>query len=249
MVSGKYSALSGAVAREQSMANIAANLANVNTAGYKKANVNFESLLQGAKQTQEARGINYSRIKGNFTEFSPGPLMDTGNPLDTAIHGDGFFKVQGPDGVLYTRRGDFVLDQNGNLQTSNGMAVLDQNNGPLNIPETTINQISISSLGEISIMGRDGSRTAVGTIGVVTINDTSQLKRETDTTFSLQPEGQETITAEPTLVIGSLESSNVNMNEEMTLMIDSLRTFETYHKVLKSYSDLSQKQDELGSLA
>lgn len=249
MVSGKYSALSGAVAREQSMANITANLANVNTAGYKKANVSFESLLQGAKQTQEAKGINYSRIRGNFTEFSPGPLIDTGNPLDTAIHGDGFFKVQGPDGVRYTRRGDFVLDQNGNLQTSNGLPVLDQGSAPINIPETTINQISISSLGEISVMGRDGSRSPVGSIGVVTISDTSKLKREADTTFSLLPDGQETANAEPTLVIGSLETSNVNMTEEMALMIDSLRTFETYHKVLKSYSDLSQKQDELGSLA
>jgi flagellar basal-body rod protein FlgF/flagellar basal-body rod protein FlgG len=248
MVSGKYSALSGAVAREQTMANIAANLANVNTTGYKKANVSFESLLQGAKQTNEAKGINYSRIKGNFTEFSSGPMVETGNPLDMAIHGDGFFKVQGPNGVLYTRRGDFVLDQNGNLQTSNGMAVLDGSNGPINIPDTTISQISISSLGEISTMGRDGSRSVVGSIGVVTINDTSKLKREADTTFSLQADGQETVATEPTLVIGNLETSNVNMTEEMTMMIDSLRTFETYHKVLKSYSDLGQKQDELGSL-
>ena len=248
MVSGKYSALSGAVAREQSMANIAANLANVNTAGYKKANVSFESLLQGAKQTKEANGINYSRIKGNFTEFSPGPMIETGNSLDMAIHGDGFFKVQGPNGVLYTRRGDFVLDQTGNLQTSNGMAVLDSSNGPITIPDTTINQISVSSLGEISTMGRDGSRSVIGSIGVVTINDTSKLKREADTTFSLQADGQETVTTEPTLVIGNLETSNVNMTEEMTMMIDSLRTFETYHKVLKSYSDLGQKQDELGSL-
>lgn len=248
MVSGKYSALSGAVAREQTMANIAANLANVNTTGYKKANVSFESLLQGAKQTNEAKGINYSRIKGNFTEFSSGPMVETGNPLDMAIHGDGFFKVQGPNGVLYTRRGDFVLDQNGNLKTSNGMAVLDGSNGPINIPDTTISQISISSLGEISTMGRDGSRSVVGSIGVVTINDTSKLKREADTTFSLQADGQETVATEPTLVIGNLETSNVNMTEEMTMMIDSLRTFETYHKVLKSYSDLGQKQDELGSL-
>jgi len=111
MVSGKYSALSGAISREQSMANIAANLANVNTVGYKKTSVSFE----------EAKGINYSRIKGNFSDFTPGPITETGNPLDIAIHGDGFFKVQGPDGMLYTRRGDFVLDQTGNLQTSNGL--------------------------------------------------------------------------------------------------------------------------------
>lgn len=248
MVSGKYSALSGAVSREQSMANIAANLANVNTVGYKKASVSFESLLQGAKQTAEARGINYSRIKNSITEFTPGPLVQTGNPLDMAIHEEGFFKVMGPDGVLYTRRGDFVLDQGGNLTTTNGLPVLDQAGGPINIPDTEVSQISVSSLGEISVISADGNESTVGAIGVVTIDDTSKLKRETDTTFSLLPEGQETIVAEPTLVIGNVETSNVNMTEEMTLMIDSLRTFETYHKVLKSYSDLSQKQDELGSL-
>jgi flagellar basal-body rod protein FlgF/flagellar basal-body rod protein FlgG len=249
MVSGKYSALSGAIAREQHMANITANLANVSTTGYKKSSVNFESLLEGAKQTKESRGINYSRIKGNFSDFSPGPIIATGNPLDMAVHGDGFFKVQGPEGTLYTRRGDFVLDQAGNLQTSNGLPVLNQANGPITIPDTSTSQISINSLGDISVIGRDGEPSVVGKVGVVTIDDTSKLKREADTTFSLQEGGQETALAEPALAIGSLETSNVNMTEEMTLMINSLRTFETYHKVLKSYSTLGEKQDELGSLA
>jgi len=131
----------------------------------------------------------------------------------------------------------------------NGLQVLNQANGPINIPDTALNQISINSLGDISLMGRDGGQSVVGKVGVVTIDDTSKLKREADTTFSLQAGGQESALAEPTLTIGSLESSNVNMTEEMTLMINSLRTFETYHKVLKSYSDLGQKQDELGSLA
>jgi flagellar basal-body rod protein FlgF len=249
MVSGKYSALSGAVAREQTMANISANLANVNTTGYKKAKVSFESLLRGANQTQETRGINYSRIKDNFTEFSPGPVVETGNPLDVAIHGDGFFKVQTPGGVQYTRRGDFVLDQTGILKTSTGQPVLDDGNGQITIPDATTNQISISSLGEISVLARDGSRSVVGSLGIVTIDDPSKLKREADTTFSLETGGLATALTEPTLAVGNLETSNVNMPEEMTLMIDSLRTFETYHKVLKSYSDLGQKQDELGSLA
>jgi len=231
------------------MANIAANLANVNTAGYKKTNATFESLLRGAKQTQEAKGINYSRIKGNFTDFTPGPTTETGNPLDVAIHGDGFFKVQGQSGTLYTRRGDFMVDQNGRLQTTNGMPVLDQSNSPITISDASTSQISVSSIGEISIMGRDGTRSVVGSIGVVTIDDTKKLKRESDTTFSLQPDGQETTMPEPALVAGNLETSNVNMTEQMTLMINGLRTFETYHKVLKTYSDLSQKQDELGSLA
>lgn len=249
MVSGKYSALSGAIAHEQSMANIAANLANVNTAGYKKNSVSFESLLEGAQQTAEAKGINYSRIKGNFSDFTPGPMTQTGNPLDMAINGDGFFKLQGPEGTLYTRRGDFSLDETGNLQTSNGLPVLNEANAPINIPDTITSQISVNSLGEISVMARDGGLSVIGRVGVVTINDTSKLKREADTTFSLQEGGQATAMVEPMLTIGSLETSNVNMTEQMTLMISSLRTFETYHKVLKSYSDLGQKQDELGSLA
>lgn len=249
MVSGKYSALSGAIAHEQSMANITANLANVNTAGYKKTSVSFESLLEGAQQTAEAKGINYSRIKGNFSDFTPGPMTQTGNPLDMAINGDGFFKLQGPEGTLYTRRGDFSLDEKGNLQTSNGLPVLNEANAPINIPDTITSQISVNSLGEISVMARDGGLSVIGRVGVVTINDTSKLKREADTTFSLQEGGQATAMVEPMLTIGSLETSNVNMTEQMTLMISSLRTFETYHKVLKSYSDLGQKQDELGSLA
>ncbi len=249
MVSGKYSALSGAIAHEQSMANITANLANVNTVGYRKTSVSFESLLKGAQQTAEAKGINYSRIKGNFSDFTPGPMTQTGNPLDMAINGDGFFKLQGPEGTLYTRRGDFSLDETGNLQTSNGLPVLNEANGPINIPDTITSQISVNSLGEISVMARDGGLSVIGRVGVVTVNDTSKLKREADTTFSLQEGGQETATVEPMLTIGSLETSNVNMTEQMTLMISSLRTFETYHKVLKSYSELGQKQDELGSLA
>jgi flagellar basal-body rod protein FlgF/flagellar basal-body rod protein FlgG len=231
------------------MANIAANLANVNTTGYKKAKVSFESLLRGSNQTQEAKGINYSRVRDNFTEFSPGPVIETGNPLDVAIHGDGFFKVQGPDGVLYTRRGDFVLDQAGSLKTSTGQPVLDDGGGQITIPDASTSRVSISSLGEISVLALDGTRSVVGTLGVVTIEDTSKLKREADTTFSLEAGNQATALTEPALAVGNLETSNVNMPEEMTMMIDSLRTFETYHKVLKSYSDLSQKQDELGSLA
>lgn len=249
MVSGKYSALSGAVAREQSMANISANLSNITTTGYKKTDVSFESLLRGAKQTTEARGINYSRIGKNYTDFTPGPNIETGNTLDMAIQGDGFFKLQGPTGVLYTRRGDFSLNQDGQLQARNGFPVLDQSGSPITLSDSATAHISVNSLGEISTINRDGGETVVGSIGVVTIDDTKKLKRETDTTFSLQEGAQETVNPEPVLAIGHLETSNVNATEQMTLMISSARTFDTYHKVLKSYSQLSEKQDELGSLA
>lgn len=248
MVSGKYSALAGAISREQRLANISANLANVNTVGYKKTRMSFESLLRGEKQTQEAKGINYSRVRENFTDFTEGPLKETGNPLDVAIHGEGFFKVVSPDGNRYTRRGDLHIDQNGLLQTRNNMMILDQDSQPITIPGTDTNQVSVNNTGEISILSMDGTRNVVGRIGTFTINDNNLLKRESDTLFSLKEGGQEIPVEEPTLAIASLEVSNVNMTEEMTLMIDTLRTFETYQKVLKSYGTLGQKQDELGTL-
>jgi flagellar basal-body rod protein FlgF len=248
MVSGKYSALAGAISREQRLANISANLANINTVGYKKSRMSFEALLQGEQQTTAAKGINYSRVRENFTEFTEGPMKDTANPLDIAIHYDGFFKVQSMDGFQYTRRGDFHIDQDGTLLTGNDMPVLDAGNAPITIPETDTSKISVNSLGEISILSIDGTRELVGEIAVYTMNDNRFLKRESDTLFSLKDGGQEILTEEPRLNIGSLEMSNVNMTEEMALMIDSMRTFESYQKVIKTYSKLGQKQDELGTI-
>lgn len=248
MVSGKYSALAGALSREQRLANISTNLANVNTIGYKKSRMSFESLLRGARQTGNAQGINYSRVRENFTEFTEGPVRGTGNPLDIAIHGDGFFKVQSIDGLTYTRRGDFHVGQDGTLVTGNDDPVLDDGNAPIIVPDTDTSKISINSRGEISILSIGGSREVVGKIAVYTINDNSLLKRESDTLFSLEQGGQETIISEPTLAIGSLESSNVNMTQEMALMIESSRTFESYQKVIKTYAQLGQKQDELGTI-
>ena len=248
MVSGKYSALAGAISREQRMANISSNLANINTIGYKKNSMVFESLLTGEKQRTQSTGINYSRIRDNFTDFSEGPVRETSNPLDVAIHGDGFFKVQAPDGIRYTRRGDFHVDSDGTLLTGNNMPVLDGANSPINIRETEISKISVNTLGEISTLTFDGGRTVVGEIGVVTIDDTSKLKRESDTLFSLEEGTRETVIEEPRLAIGNLELANINMTEEMALMIESMRTFESYQKVMKAYSQLGQKQDELGSL-
>ncbi len=248
MVSGKYSALAGAISREQRMANISANLANVNTVGYKKNSMTFESILSGEQQTANAKGINYSRIRDNFTDFTEGPMKETANPLDIAIHGDGFFKVQATDGVRYTRRGDFHVDSDGTLLTGNDMPVLDEGNALITIPETDTSKVSVNSLGEISILSVDGTRNIVGELGIVTINDTNKLKRVSDTLYSLEQGAQETVVEEPYLAIGNLEMSNINTTEEMALMIESMRTFESYQKVIQAYSKLGQKQDELGTI-
>ncbi len=248
MVSGKYSVLAGAVSREQQMANISSNLANVNTIGYKKNRVSFESILRGEQQTGDARGINYNRIRNNYTEFSEGPLKTTGNPLDLAIHGDGFFKVLSPDGMKFTRRGDFHLNQQGILQTGSNMPVMDAKNQPIYVPDSDVGKVSVNSSGEVSLLTMDGARNIVGKVGVFTINDNKLLKRDTDTLFALEDGAEATIVEEPEIAVASLEVSNVNMTQEMALMIDTLRTFESYQKVVKSYSALGEKQSELGTL-
>jgi len=248
MVSGKYSALAGAISREQSIANISANLANISTSGYKKSSVSFESILKGAQQTNEANGINYNRIRNNFTDFSPGALRPTEDPLDMAIGGDGFFKVQGPNGVHYTRRGDFAINQEGLLTTSNGLPVLDDAGAEITIPDTETSKIAVGDDGTIYILGEEGSREEVAKMAIVDVEDKLKLRRETDTTFSLEDGGTEVESETYRVIQGNLELSNVNMAAEMARMIDSHRTFETYHKVLKNYSTIGEQQQELGTV-
>lgn len=249
MVSGKYSALSGAIAREQNLDNISANLANVSTTGYKKSRVSFQSILRGVQQINQANGINYSRIRENYTDFSTGPIKETDSPLDLAINGDGFFKVQGPNGTLYTRKGDFTLDAAGRLLTSDGKQVLDDANTPITIPNTNTNRISISSMGVVSVLDNLGAQSEVGRIGIINVDDPLKLKKEQDTTFSLKDGAQEVPIARPEVIQGSLEVSNVNMTAEMADMMNNQRTFETYNKLLKSYAAIADRQDDLGTLA
>lgn len=248
MVSGKYSALAGAISREQAIANLSNNLANVSTSGYKKSHISFESILKEQTQTGAAKGINFDRVGKNFTDFSPGPVRMTENPLDVTIEGEGFFQVQGPEGILYTRRGDMAINAEGQLTTTNGLPVLDLGNAPINIPDTDISKVAVGDDGTIYTLGPQGSRSEVGQLAVVDIPDKLQLKRESDTTFSLD-EGAIAIPSENFRVIqGGLELSNVNMAEGMAEMINNYRTFETYHKVLKSYQTISEQQEELGTL-
>ena len=249
MVSGKYSALAGAVAREQAISNISANLANVNTSGYRRTSVSFESLLRGEMQVNQAKGINYSRVNRNVTDFEQGAMRQTENPFHAAINGPGFFKIEGPNGPLYTRRGDFVVNQEGLLLTSSGRPVLDDAGGRITIPDTdTGQQVVIAEDGTISLVSSDGTEAETGRLAIVDVNETNLLKREAETGFSLEPGGVEVAVEDPIVSQGFLELSNVNMAAEMTRMIDSSRLFETYHKVLESYSTLGQQQDELGTV-
>ena len=233
MVSGKYSALAGAISREQAISNITNNLANINTSGFKRSQISFESLLRGEKQTTVAKGINYSRVSKNSSDFSPGAIRPTEDPLDFAIGGEGFFKVQGPDGVAYTRRGDFNINNDGLLTTTNGLPVLSEGNDQITIPDVEISTVTVGEDGTVYTTGPEGARAEIDRLGIVDFDDRSKLKHQSDTTFTLEEGGAEIPVDNPQVIQGSLELSNVNMSAELTRLIDSYRTFETFHKVLK----------------
>lgn len=248
MGSGKYSALAGAISREQTIANISNNLANINTSGYKKSVVSFESVLKGEQQVKDTKGINYNRIRQNTTDFSPGAVKSTQDPLDMVIDGEGFFKLQGPNSILYSRRGDMAIDPNGILTTSNGLPVLDKSNNPITIPDADEGRLNVGDDGTIYLMSFEGDSSEVARLAIVNVRDKSQLKKESETVFSLGNSLLETPIENPRVIQGSIELSNVNMTAEMTEMIYSHRVYDTYHKVLKSYSTISEQQEELGTL-
>ncbi len=245
MVSGKYSALSGAISREQAMANISANLANITTSGFKKDKISFQSILRGVNQNQQARGINYARIRAIETDFSQGNIQVTDRPLDVAIEGQGFLKVMADNQVFYTRAGSLTLDENGMLKTQNGLSVLDEANAPIQVDTAESRDIAISDDGSIAVNNVfTGAR-----IGLFTVPEADKLVKTGDQLYRLEGRVPDQPAEGSRLVQGSLEFSNVNMIEEMVAMIATQRAFEAHHKAIESYSKLSAKYDELGSLS
>lgn len=243
MGSGKYSALSGALAREQAMSNVAANLANITTTGFKKNRISFAAILRGVNQTNEAGGINYSRIRAISTDFSQGGMQTTGRPLDVAIDGEGFLKVRKGQETLYTRSGRLQLDENGMVKTEDGANVLGAGNEPLQLDTALGHDIHIAESGDISINGAD----AGVKIGVFTIADQQQLTKVGDSLYTLK-QGGDQLMADCRVLQGNLETANINMVEEMTAMIATQRAFEANSKLLESYAKLGDQLDELGTV-
>jgi len=245
MVSGKYSALSGAISREQAMANISNNLANVNSTGFKKNRISFESLLRGNKQISEAKGINHNRIREIGIDFSQGPLQETGRWLDVAISGKGFFKVQRGSEILYTRNGNFFADNNGMLKTAQGFNVVNRTNQPIQIFDIEGKDLNIDQFGNISLNNIPTGEQ----LQVFSVADPKKLTKAGDSLFKLEQGVASGPTDDSVIIQKNLEGSNINMVEEMVMMIDTQRKFEANLKVQKSYSTLGEKQSELGSVA
>ncbi len=183
MDSGYYAALTGLVARTQALDIAATNLANAQTPGYRAEQEYFRSVLMGpdAQDSQLGRTVNnYGLIGGDRLNLGQGALDQTGNPLDLAIEGEGFFQVQTPNGPRYTRDGGFHRTPGGQLVTAAGDPVLSAAGQLISVPP---GQVSVGTDGALSVAGG-----VVATVGVFTFPRGAQLTPEGANRY-LAPQG------------------------------------------------------------
>ncbi|WP_085814764.1 flagellar basal-body rod protein FlgF [Geoanaerobacter pelophilus] len=237
MNTGMYAAISGNLTAMRSLEVISNNLANAATPGFKADQLRFESVL--ANQNTGTPDPVFSR-ETFYTDYSPGTILQTENPMDLALQGDGFFAVNTPQGTAYTRQGNFQRGVGGKLVTSEGYEVLGKN-GPITVGG---NKVSIAPNGAVTADG-----VAVGSLNIVDFPKPYQFtKLGAGLLVPANPQVQGTAsTAE--VKQGYLEGSNVNVVAEMARMIETSRYFETCTKAIKSYDEITTKAaNDLGKI-
>lgn len=258
---GVYTALSGALAQSQKLDTIANNLANANTPSFKADQQVFNEYLTANEKPPtviqvpriaaspesfyDVQGGDKSFVDtaGTYTKFTQGSLKPTGNPLDVAIDGDGFFEVATPDGVKLTRLGAFKIDGNGQLVTQNGHPVLRSGGEGVDPAARAFtvsgqSQVHITDAGDVF----DGEAN-LGKISLVDVTDRDTLSKVGASLFEFKANAQPEMTnvANPQMKQGFLEMSNVNVIHEMTDMIQTTRLFESAQKAISAYDSMSDK--------
>ncbi len=263
---GVFTALSGALAQTQKIDTIANNIANVNTTGFKKDQQTFNEYLTAIEKEQdvlqvprmpasiesfyEMNGADKAFVNaaGTYTNFEQGSLKHTGGQLDVAIEGNGFFEVSTPDGVRLTRAGNFSIDANGQLVNKDGHPVLMQlpdgtDSASVSLDDRIVKfsgtkAAALNDLGEIT----DGTQ-KIGQLSVVNVANPESLHKVGNNNFSFKPNMTPQLenVKLPNLKQGFLESSNVNIIQEMTDMIMAQRIFEGTQKAISTYDSMADK--------
>jgi flagellar basal-body rod protein FlgG len=260
MLKALNTAATGMAAQQTNMDVIANNLANVSTTGFKRSRAEFEDLLyQTQKEPGAASGLNAVSPTGVQTglgvrtaatqkDFEIGSAKATKNPLDLSIEGTGFFAVQTSDGqIAYTRDGSFKKDPNGKIVDHNGNALQ---------PEITIppnaSSIDISSTGQVNVaIGNGSTPQNIGQIQIVNFINPAGLKSMGKNIFmpsqasGLPQQGTPGQNGLGALAQGQLETSNVNIVDEMVNMITAQRAYETNSKVIQASDQMLQYMNNL----
>lgn len=260
MIKAMRTAASGMEAQQMNVDNIANNLANVNTTGFKRSNLEFQDVLYqnfrraGAtsaigREVPVGLSIGYG-VKPSATvrTFTNGDLSQTGNPLDLAIEGDGFFQVQMPDGsTAYTRDGALKMSADGQLVTSEGYFVIPE----ITIPEDTV-AISVGSDGVVQVQqfGQD-LPTEVGQIELARFINPAGLASIGRNLLMQTSASGDPVTDIPTqnglgqIDQGYLEMSNVEVVDEMVNMIVAQRSYEMNSKAIQTSDDMASIANNL----
>jgi flagellar basal-body rod protein FlgG len=206
MYKGMYIALSGAKLKQKHLDIFAQNIANSSTSGYKKERISFKDFIVPSDNrtplTKDGRVM--TEVSAVVTDYSTGGLIRTGNPLDLAITGKGFFALEDN---RYTRNGQFQISAEGDLETAEGIKVLGDG-GPITVQGSSI---EISASGEILVDG-----ISAGSLKVVDFNNREALRKINGTMFKTDQAAQE---LEADISQGYLEASNVEVVKEMVQMI------------------------------
>ncbi|HET6466575.1 MAG TPA: flagellar basal-body rod protein FlgF [Nitrospiria bacterium] len=233
-----YPALSGALALEKRLEIISNNVANVNTTGFKRSLAIFSGLDGDRQPGSSMPPVAFETFDRVVYDYSSGPMRQTDAPLDLAIEGDGFFGVQTPEGVRYTRNGHFKMDDQGRIITSQGFPVLG-GGGPITLP---LGRVLVDSDGRISVAESEsnGQRTEIDVLPVMVTQDPSGLVPVGESLFKAS-DGTAMSPAEGQILQGSLEGSNVNPVEEMVSMIQVLRLYEAAQKTINTADEAAAK--------
>lgn len=265
--------LSGQIAQQRKVETIANNIANANTAGFKKDRLVFKEHLTALTKgmddidipskefspddfyhTQGAENT-FVKVDGSYTDFEQGALQPTKNPLDFALFGKGFFEVLTPNGIRYTRKGNFTVSKDGELVTDRGFKLLaaaqasdsqggdeaastsqlDPKSRTIKVPPGT--KISVSKEGEIFT-----NQGVVGQMSVVEFSDLHALRKEGNALF-INNASKNVVREEVKTTVnqGFVEGSNVNAIREMSELIKAHRHFENIQKAINTYDSISGK--------
>jgi flagellar basal-body rod protein FlgF len=235
MDSGYYAACTALVSRTAELDTIANNLANASTVGFRAQENVFSSVLANAANPSSSALVQamneYGLMSGTTLDLSQGTLQKTGNTLDVAIEGHGYFEVQSPNGIAYTRNGSFQISASGQLVTSTGDTVMGEN-GPLSMPS---GKVAISADGTISL---DGAVT--GKLKVVEFPPGTQLSSLGGTYYSAPPNIAQAAT-QSNVRQGFLENSNVNAVSGMVELVTAQQTAEIMQRALAMFNSEMDK--------
>ncbi|MCE0503892.1 MULTISPECIES: flagellar basal-body rod protein FlgF [unclassified Roseivivax] len=244
MDSASYIPISLVSALQRDLDVTANNIANADTVGFKRERVAFESYLH--EDTGDMEDVHFVVDGGSYLDNSQGRLQATGNPLDIALEGEGWFAFETREGgVAYGRDGRLTLDNQGTLVTIDGAQILDVGGAAINLAPEAVAGLQIAEDGTMS--GPDGA--ALGQIGVFRIDDLQAYERAGSGLFRAPPGGgvAPELDDSSVLIQGAVEGSNVQAITEITRLMEIQKAYERAQTVSQSADDL--RQDALSRLS